>query len=362
MGVDLAAILIAGVGLGWLLRAVYPVALRLTKGSNLVVGVASVLLCVGLLTPAWRERVRYDNRGARLIKSQQGYDATEGRDIDRLIDVVRKRHDGRVYTGLRANWGQQYRVGSVTVHAWVADRGVDGIGFVFRTITSLSTDIEVAFDETGPAQYEMLNIRYVIMPSDRTPAVPATLIMEAGRHRLYEVPTTGYFQVVDRAPGVLADRTNIQQATRDFRFSNLASRGIYPGVGFAGAAPPPPTFTGTNPPPGRPGEVIAQSNVLEYGVFDASVKANRPAVALLKATYDPRWSATVDGQIVKPMMMAPSLVGVDVSSGIHTVRFRYKPYAGYPLLLSIGALTLLALILIPHRDAVRERIAQLRKS
>jgi hypothetical protein len=297
-----------------------------------------------------------------LIKSQQGYDATEGRDIDRLIDVVQKRHDGRVYTGLRANWGHQYKVGSIPVHSWVADRQVDGIGFVFRTITSLSTDVEVAFDETGPAQYEMLNIRYVIMPSDRTPAVPAKLIMEAGRHRLYEVPTTGYFQVVDRAPGVLADRTDIQKATRDFRFSDLALRAIYPGVGFAGAAPPPATFTGPNPPPGPPGEVIAQSNVLQDGLFDASVKANRPAVALLKATYDPRWSATVDGQVVKPVMMAPSLVGVDVPSGIHTVRFRYKPYAGYPLLLSIGALTLLALILIPHRDAVRQRIAQLRKS
>ena len=73
------------------------------------------------------------------------------------------------------------------------------------------------------------------------------------------------------------------------------------------------------------------------------MQANRRAVVLLKATYDPRWTATVDGLPVKPVMMAPSLVGVDVPPGRHEVRFAYKPYAHYPLLLAIGVLTLLGL-------------------
>src|SRR5206468_11488603 len=124
-------------------------------------------------------------------------------------------------------------------------------GLVFRTITSLSTDIEVAFDENNPAQYQMLNIRYVIVPFDRKPTVPAKLIAKAGPHRLYEVHTSGYFQVVDRAGSVSANRTNIEQTTRDFRNSNLALRGIYPSVAFAGARPLPPTFAGTNPPAAR---------------------------------------------------------------------------------------------------------------
>jgi hypothetical protein len=162
------------------------------------------------------------------------------------------------------------------------------------------------------------------------------------------VPTTGYFQVVDRSAAVAADRATIQQGTRDFRFSNLPLQGVYPGVAFAGAAGPPPTFAGPTPPPGKAGEVLTQANVLENGNFFASVHANRPAVALLKATYDPRWSATVDGHSVKPVMMAPSLVGVDVPAGTHTVAFRYKPYAGYPVLLTIGVLALLALIFIPR--------------
>jgi hypothetical protein len=355
MGVHLAGILIAGVGLGWLLRTAYSFGLRLF-GDHVVAGAAALLLCVGVLAPAWTERARYDDRGGDLIRSEQRYDATDGRDLDRLVDIVQKRHDGRVYAGLRANWGQQYKVGSVTVHAWLADRGVDAIGFVFRTITSLSTDVEVAFDENNPAQYQMLNIRYVIVPSDRKPTVPATLIASSGRHRLYEVHTSGYLQVVDRAPPVYADRTSIEQASRDFRNSNLASRGIYPGVAFAGASAPPQTFTGSRPPPGPAGRVLTQSNKLQDGRFDTTVEARRPAVVLLKATYDPRWTVTVDGLRAKPAMMAPSLVGVEVPAGTHMVRFRYKPYAGYPVLLGIGALTFLALLLVPRQAAIRARL------
>ena len=361
MGVHLSGILIAGVGLGWILRTAYSQVMRRVPGSNAaIVGAGALLLGVVVLAPAWTERANYDERGVDLIRSQQGYDASDGRDLDRLIDIVQSRHDGRVYAGLRANWGEQYRVGSVPVQAWLADRGVDAIGLVFRTITSLSTDIEVAFDENNPAQYQMLNIRYVIVPSDRKPTVPAKLIASSGRHRLYEVQTSGYFQVVDRAPSVFADRTTVEQASKDFRQSNLASRGIYPGVAFAGAPALPPTFSGAKPPPGRAGKVITQSNTLQDGVFGATVEARRPAVVLLKATYDPRWTVTVDGLAGKPTMMAPSLVGVEVPTGRHVVRFRYKPYAGYPLLLALGALALLALVLVPHRAAVRRRLQSIR--
>jgi hypothetical protein len=182
--------------------------------------------------------------------------------------------------------------------------------------------------------------------------------MQSGRHRLYELPTSGYFQVVDRAPPVFADRKNIEQATLNFRRSTLASQNIYPGVAFDGATPPSPTFSGESPAGGSPGHVLAQTQTLRDGVFNAAVEMTRPATVLLKATYDPRWTATVDGKDVKPVMMAPSLVGVDVPTGVHAVVFRYKPYGGYPLLLLIGALTLAALIVVPRRLASREKTSE----
>jgi hypothetical protein len=182
------------------------------------------------------------------------------------------------------------------------------------------------------------------------------LIASAGPNRLYEVHTSGYFQVVDRAASISANRTDIEQATRGFRNSQLALQGVYPSVAFPGEATLPPTFVGATPPPGAPGTVVTQSNTLQDGVFDATVKARRRAVVLLKATYDPRWTVTVDGLRAKPEMMAPSLVGVEVPPGRHVVRFKYVPYSHYPVLLAIGALTLLTLILLPRRKTLRRRL------
>ena len=360
VGVHLAGILIAGVGLGGLIHAALAVAGRLVpERRGLIAGTAAVALAVGVLAPAWTERASYDRYGAEVISAQRTEDATDGRDLDRLVAIVKARGDGRAYAGLRGNWGAQYKVGSVPVHAWLADRQVDTIGFTFRTIASLSTDVEAAFDETNPAQYQMFNIRYLILPSDRQPAVPAKVVASSGRHRLWEVPTTGYLQVVDRATAVTADRTDLEQATRDFRQSHLASQEIYPGVAFAGAPPPPSTFAGATPPTGPPGAVVAQTATLQDGVFSATVEANRPAVVLLKASYDPRWTVTVDGLPDKTAMMAPSLVGVEVPAGRHVVRFRYAPYGDYPILLTIGALAILALAIFARRTSLGRRLMAL---
>jgi Gpi18-like mannosyltransferase len=362
-GVHLAGILIAGVGLGWVVRTAYEQSLRLAGGRNvLVAGAAPIALAIALLAPAWVERAHYDRWGAVLLHNQQRYDATDGRDLDKLVAIIKKAHDGRAYAGLRGTWGPTFTVGYVHVYAWLADRDVDAIGFTFRTLASLSTDVEASFDENSLAQYQMFNVRYLLLPMNRNPSVPAKLVAVSGPYRLFEVKTSGYFQVVDRAPAIAANRTNLDAATAAFRESNLALRNIYPGIAFAGGPAPPPTFTGPNPPPGRPGQVLTQSNRLQDGVFDATVHANRRAVVLLKASYDPRWTVTVDGVQQKPVMMAPSLVGVEVPPGRHVIDFRYKPYQHYTLLLSIGALSLLGLALFPRRDELRRRLRRRRES
>jgi Gpi18-like mannosyltransferase len=367
MGVHLAGIFIAGVGLAWAVRQMLLLGRRLAEtrlelGRRTLAasGAAAVALPIALLTPAWMERASYDAWGAHLIHAQRAADTTDGRDLDRLVNIVAARHDGRVYAGLRSNWGHDYAVWAVPVYAWLADRGIDAVGFTFRTIPSLSTDVEAAFDETNPAQYQMFNVRYLILPSDHPPPVKAKLIASSGRHRLWEVATSGYFQVVDRSSAIAANRTDIEQATRNFRASGLASRGVYPGVAFAGAFSPPPTFAGSSPPPGPPGRVISETERLQDGVFSATVVANRPAVALLKASYDPRWSVTVDGRPEKAAMMAPSLVGVAVAAGRHVVSFRYRSYPHYTLLVIIGVLTLLGLSVVPRRAALRSSLERLR--
>ncbi len=357
MGVDLAAILIAGVGVAAGVNA-----LRRLRDSRLpgleavLVGAVAIVLLVGILAPAWRERWDYAGTSAGFIQTQQVSDATDGRAVASLIARVKSLGDGRVYAGLPSNWGKQYTVGYVPMYTWLADHDVDEVGFTFRTINSLSTDIEARFDETNLAQYEMLGIRYLLLPADHLTPVPATLIASAGGSRLYRVATTGYVQVVDRSAAIAEDRTDVDQASLAWRSSDLALRGVYPGVAFAGGSPPPPTFAGASPPRGKPGVVLSSTEDRAGGVFAARVELRRTAVVLLKASYDPSWTATVDGKPVKPVMMAPSLVGVEVGPGRHFVRFRYASYGAYPALFAIGILCALALALLPRRPALVRRL------
>ena len=268
MGVDLAGILLAGVGLGWLLRTASTVAGRLATGwlapgrLAVVAGAVALLLCVGVLAPAWVDRAPLRPARSRArSEAQRAADATDGRDLDRLVAIVKDaRRRARLRRAARQLGSSTTRSAPCRCTRGSADRDVDAIGFTFRTIASLSTDVEAAFDETNPAQYEMFNVRYLILPPDREPAVPATLLASSGRHRLYEVQTTGYFQVVDRAAAVAANRTNLQQATLAFRQSGLASQGDLPGRRVRrGSRRLTPTFTGASPPTGSPGRVLAQT-------------------------------------------------------------------------------------------------------
>ncbi len=354
MGVHLAGILLAGVGIAWLVRRGGALAAKWPPGRRTpLVLPAAVVLVVLALAPGWIDRGRYDLGDANLIRQQRTIDRTDGRDLDRLVAIAKERGGGRVYAGLRGNWGKDYTVGYVPVYAWLADRQVDAIGFTFRTIASLSTDVEASFDETNPAQYSMFGVRWLLLPAGRHPPVPAHLVASSGRHRLWQVRTGGYLQVVDRAAALTADRTDLDAATAAFRSSRLALRALYPGVAFAGAKPPLPTFVGAAPPPGAPGRVLRQSAQLTRGSFSGTIVARRPAVVLLKASYDPHWTATVDGFPARPEMMAPSLVGVQVPAGRHVVRFVYAPYRHYLLLGGLGLLTLAALALVPRRQAFR---------
>jgi uncharacterized membrane protein YfhO len=88
---------------------------------------------------------------------------------------------------------------------------------------------------------------------------------------------------------------------------------------------------------------MSQSSAPADGSFSAIIDANRPAVVLLKVTYDPGWRVTVDGVDVKPEMIAPALVGRTVSAGRHTILFHYAPYPYDAELLALGLVTLLGL-------------------
>lgn len=90
----------------------------------------------------------------------------------------------------------------------------------------------------------------------------------------------------------------------------------------------------------------------------ATVGMRAPGITVLSASFDPGWSATVDGHSAKVFAVAPALVATRVSPGRHTVAFRYRGFSGYPVLFAISGLSLLALALV---DLVRRRRRRARR-
>jgi hypothetical protein len=158
------------------------------------------------------------------------------------------------------------------------------------------------------------------------------------------VDTSGYLDVVDTVnPPIVADHSTIGSQTAPFLVStNLASK-RYQWMAFGGdpAADPTLAFAAGSDTPA--GSVQLEQSALADGSVRGEVTANRTAVVLLKASYDPGWLARLDGVDVRPQMIAPALLGVPVGPGHHTVSFRYVPYRFYPLLIGLGLLTLIGL-------------------
>ena len=360
-GVDLAGIFLAGVGL---VAIAQWTGIALTRGLRwlhrrmakpVVVWGAVAVGIVLVLAPAWTERAHYDLIDKSLIPSQQAYEGYDGVNFAYLVHEAEQLGGGRVYAGMRANWGANYRIGSVWAFAELENYDADAIGYPYRTIQSLSTDVDASFAEMIPAQFEIFNMKYVILPDYEQPQVPMTLLDTRGRHRLYEVKTSGYFQVVDVQGSITANRTNIGAQTYAFRYGDSATHNVYPSVAFNGAPAAPATSSGAIPAT-PPGAVITQANDGVNGSYTATVRADRPSAVVLKESFDPRWSVTVDGVKAKPVMLAPSFVGVEVPAGTHTIAFQYKSYPHYPVLVTIGVATLIGLALWPRRKWVARKV------
>jgi hypothetical protein len=344
IGIHLAGIIIAGVGVAWIGPRVRALLGRLMPNvAPIMVRGLLVLLGLTFLSPAWGGAWAFSRDDGSLIRGQRIADAAEGADVRSLVQEARTLGPGRIYAGSKGNWGYTYRLGEVPMYAALLAYGADGVGFLFRT-TSLSSDFEAAFDDTDPVQYDLFGIRYLILPIGRGSPVPATLLDEQGPDALWEVHPVSYVDVVDTVPPTIqADRTDLAQRVSFFLRSDLLAEGRYPMIAFAGQAAPSPTLPEGAEPIGPAGAVRSEGDAIADGAVTAIVVAHRAAVVVLKSSFDPRWTVTVDGVSVRPQMVAPSFVGATVPAGTHSVEFLYQPFPDYALLFAIGALTLVAL-------------------
>jgi hypothetical protein len=170
--------------------------------------------------------------------------------------------------------------------------------------------------------------------------------MRSGPYRLWTIDGAGYVQAGRIVGAISADRTNVGARSVRLLHSGLAADGAYLSVRYgAGAAGdgPLPAVRSQSPS----GEVRAERADLDDGEASATVRMRRPGVAVLSASYDPGWTATVNGRRRLTRMVAPALVAVDVPAGTDHVVFRFHGYGDYPELLALSGLTLAMVAVAP---------------
>lgn len=344
IGVHLAGLLLAGVGLARIGSSVPALIRRLAPRvrRSAAIAVTAVFL-VAISSPAWVERWAFSRTSAHFIHQQRAFDASEGEAVRTLINAAKANGPGRIYAGLSTSWGIRARLGHVPLFNALLEQDADGIGFVLRT-TSLSSDLEVEFDDSSLDHHELFAVRYLLFPDDRRPRVPASVLERRDGYTLWEVGAGGYLDVVDTvSPAIEADRVDLHDQTLPFLSSESLEEARYPLVAFAGDAPGEPTQLDEASPAGRAGSVLLEEAAPADGEFTGEILANRRAVVLLRSSFDPRWEVTVDGEPVEPVMVAPSFIGGVVPAGRHAVTFRYQAFPRYDVLFAIGALSIAGL-------------------
>ena len=224
---------------------------------------------------------------------------------------------------------------------------------------SLNSDVLINFDEQRYEHYNLYNARYVVAPEGQRFPEFVQPLQQFGRHRLYQVETTGYFDLAGSDLTFAGEKTDFYPAASSWLASGLPRVKQHPVVSIGSPSQeierPLPLSAAVdllpklNPSAGPSrGKVLSEEIGNNY--FAADVTVERDSMLLLKATYHPNWRATIDGVKTDTVMLMPSFVGVRLPRGDHKVRIEYRPRRLRMILLGLGLLTL-SLIALGERKS-----------
>jgi len=342
-GVELFAMLLMGVGGGWLWDHIANASFISRLSSNAgwrVAGGAAVggVLVLLWLTPAFVERAGYYRTNARWINETSSA-LRENIDLQGLLSTIAQDGGGRVYAGRPNNWGAPRRVGPVIrVTDVIKSRVMPALVPPFQGL-SLNADMAWQFDDGNAAHYDLFDVRYVMVPSDAQ--VPAFLqpFLATTEYAVLRAQTTGasmWVSVSDRR--AVSSQRELMIGNRDWLHSGAPARRSVIRWDYA------------NDESGALARDAASrcpqmgSLVDGYVGFDSMVVRTRcgdAGTVMFKSSYHPNWRVTADGNPVPTFMVSPAFLAADVPAGEHVLKAEYVPTAGKHALLLMGGVVLL---------------------
>jgi hypothetical protein len=155
--VQIGAVMITGAGLSLALNRVKD---RFNPSAALIVGIVILLA----LTPVLFERVHYYKLNTDLRWSTKWAFIINNEDVTNIENTLDTLPPGRVYAGMMHEFGvhPDYMIGNVPVYSLLPQLGFDSFSYAY-TAFPLITDVRLYFDNTKPEQYNLFNIRYVLL-------------------------------------------------------------------------------------------------------------------------------------------------------------------------------------------------------
>lgn len=344
-GVHVFFIFLGGIGLATIWNWIRSRSLPL---RNVIV----VAVTAALLLPAVRERRDFLLKNKEWGESNLEALRAERTSIDQLTQKLRS-VPGRIYPGLAANWGKDFRVGSVPLYGILSTHHLPAVAFLYHAM-ALTSDIMVLFDEMNPAHYRLFNVSTVL--SDGRP--PPSFVHETdqvGRFHIASAPGHSYFDVV-RAPfAIIANKNNFYETNSVWLQSDWVGKGVHLLLEMNSRAPAamPRLSLGQALPDveaSAAGTVLSEHKNNER--YSAVVNVDQPGYVLFKMTYHSNWRAIVDGVSRNTVMLTPGFIGVAVDPGRHQIEMRYSPGPLKNVLLVSGFL-FLAIILVQRNTLHR---------
>jgi hypothetical protein len=336
-GVDIFAILLMGIGGAWawdLLRT------STSRSRLLATGAATLLL----LVPGFGERWSYYAQNADWMRqTQAALDADA--DARTILAALSRQPKGRVYAGLRSNWGQTLDFGipfnSVRFYNLLAHYDLDAVAPPNQSL-SLNADLLWEFNDQDLSHYRLFNVDYVIAPTIVTFPSALTVLATTPKYVLYAAPGRGYAEYAAVASSEPAS------TQRDLFARELAwlrgggpARWSFTRYDYHQAAPvdvPLPIADCTS---GR----IAYERV-QPARFEVLARCDAASAMVFKVTYHPNWHVTIDGADVATFMVSPSYLAFAVPAGEHFIVAEYRSTPIKAPLLALGAVVLLGAIAV----------------
>jgi hypothetical protein len=315
--------------------------------------VPAVMICLVVVSMG----IIYKGQGTLILHNVRSVSemtrafAIEKPHLDQLISKL-PRKDSRSYSGLRAKWGGKYTFGNVPVYNLLAEQNVPAISYLAFG-WSLAGDFSVQINERRPAHLDLFAVGSILSPQDDAYwKSVGTRTDFAGAHAIYKIPTSGYFDLVQSQFVLMADKRSFWKPATQWMKSRWVENKQHIRFVFRGEpelrknerlfkVAPEPEIIPETPNPSF-GKVLEQTR-LGAGDFQAKVDADVPCYLLLKSTYHPGWTALVNGNRVKPVMLSPAFVGVPLEKGTWDVSLKYKAPA-YKTILLVFALALLGFL------------------